>query len=737
MNYLTAADALEEISGAVKANNAVLYCRRGLSYSAGYPSYAELTRALVDWARKYDLVTRDFADDAAKAIDHKAHLSSIVDYIDLRVQDRQLLAREFVSRRYPQASQSDLPAIHKLVARIPWSALISVTYDNLLETAFAGLQVLGPNESDEISTNLVSARTFILRLLGSAESGEGIILGATRFDQMTQRYPRLLEALRWIFHNRTVVFLGSSIESVEFMLSRFSTLSTSSTHIAILNQRSEAFEVRASQLAAKFPIKIVRVEYSANKNPARDMLAGIVAMTRVKKDTEPHAVPLSPPKVKSLRLVNVGPFEDEEFQFSSDLNVMIGDNGVGKSTVLKALAFVLSGGEPREVAAGLVRSGESVGKIEVTVTRAGQVALSDNTYAVEIDCRGTKTEVRLEPSRPIDSESWLALGFPALRTITGNRSRGPEIETKRIGPNSSDLAPLLYGGSDPRMDSLRQWLVNLDYQRASASEARKNEIDSARDRVFSLITELAPEYRMEQPIVMPSDFKILIGTPDGKVPLEQLSQGLLSLLGWVGVVAQRLYEARDVSVTETENAIVLVDEIDAHLHPNWQRKILWALRKIFPGIQFLVTTHSPLVVAGLSSDHLIRLARVSGRVARLELENDVAYGRVDQILLTTLFGLRSVVDPETEGMLERYRHLGGRERNAEEEKDYNELEATLFQRIPPTAENYAERKKIQQDHVASFESISRMLMNVVPEVSAHLANQAKALMGKGQAEEES
>jgi len=108
-----------------------------------------------------------------------------------------------------------------------------------------------------------------------------------------------------------------------------------------------------------------------------------------------------------------------------------------------------------------------------------------------------------------------------------------------------------------------------------------------------------------------------------------------------------------------EPAIVLVDEIDLHLHPRWQRSIMSYLSNLFPNTQFVATAHSPLVVQAATDANIVVLRREGDHVV---IDNDPAIvrnWRVDQILTSELFGLESARPPQLDGLLrERERILG-------------------------------------------------------------------------------
>jgi predicted ATP-binding protein involved in virulence len=100
-----------------------------------------------------------------------------------------------------------------------------------------------------------------------------------------------------------------------------------------------------------------------------------------------------------------------------------------------------------------------------------------------------------------------------------------------------------------------------------------------------------------------------------------------------------------------EPAVVLVDEIDLHLHPKWQRDLMGFLTRLFPNTQFIATAHSPLVVQAASDANVVLLRREDDHVI---IDNDVKAihnWRVDQILTSDLFGLESARPPQLDGLL--------------------------------------------------------------------------------------
>lgn len=99
----------------------------------------------------------------------------------------------------------------------------------------------------------------------------------------------------------------------------------------------------------------------------------------------------------------------------------------------------------------------------------------------------------------------------------------------------------------------------------------------------------------------------MIDIGDGnEFPFILLSEGYRNTLGLIADIAYRMAELNPHVTTDTPG-VVLIDEIDLHLHPKWQRIIVGDLKRIFPNCQFIVTTHSPFIIQSLKAEELIRL----------------------------------------------------------------------------------------------------------------------------------
>jgi len=185
--------------------------------------------------------------------------------------------------------------------------------------------------------------------------------------------------------------------------------------------------------------------------------------------------------------------------------------------------------------------------------------------------------------------------------------------------------------------------------------------------------------------VLPENAEFNSVTPEGRilfdiggqrVPTISLSDGYRSILALAGDLIWRLIMAfPESSDPLQESGVVLIDELDIHLHPKWQRDVARVLRAIFPRLQFFVATHSPLVAAGAGDDALtLRFNFHDGRSTVGKVEN-IAAMNVDRILQSEAFGLLSAYSPQTEEKIQRYDELTrkGNRRSVQENDELRPL----------------------------------------------------------------
>lgn len=226
-----------------------------------------------------------------------------------------------------------------------------------------------------------------------------------------------------------------------------------------------------------------------------------------------------------------------------------------------------------------------------------------------------------------------------------------------------------------------EWLLQADYL-ALARTSIQEQARERRDQLIEALTNLLPdvsEIRFVQPTEIGQKPRVEVQVPYGWVRISDLSLGYRALIAWIVDFASRMFERYPESDNPlAEPAIVLVDEIDLHLHPKWQRKLISYLTERFPNTQFIVTAHSPLIVQAATDANIVLLRREGDYVV---IDNDVEAirgWRIDQVLTSDLFGLETARPPEYDVLMaERTKLLSKAKLTKKDEARLKKLEAEI------------------------------------------------------------
>lgn len=215
---------------------------------------------------------------------------------------------------------------------------------------------------------------------------------------------------------------------------------------------------------------------------------------------------------------------------------------------------------------------------------------------------------------------------------------------------------------DVALINAEEWLLQADYAAHAATDAAtRRRAMKRRADVKRVLIRLLPDVenirfaRLTKKSLKPG---VEVQTPYGWVSIKDLSLGYKTLIAWMVDFASRMFDRYPESADPlAEPAVVLVDEIDLHLHPKWQRELIGFLSELFPNTQFIATTHSPLVVQAATDANLVVLRREGDHVV---IDNDVESvegWRVDQILTGEPFELESARPPQFDELLAARREI--------------------------------------------------------------------------------
>ena len=685
----------QELIEACVGGECILFAGSGLSARAGMPVWRDFVGAMLEWARKNSFVDESKYSTQLEALS-LGEANAVADNVVSAFGTNQESLIEFINSISLRGRP--LPTVCHIITQIPFLAALTTNLDDLLERAYGpNSEVYSPQDGDALNKAADQRKFYLLKLYGTPERPDTLVLSPAAYKAMVDlnlRFSRFIDSL---FFANSVLFIGTSLEGIETFLGSF-TIRTSlpRNHFALVAVSGLAWRVKAEALQRRYKIQVIPYTATEDHPEVETFLTQLQASVGESALLAPDTLQKKS-RLVSMHLNDIGPFHEltlpliaREDTLDADLRnwtVLLGDNGVGKSTILKALAAVVAGPEAKEFSGPLVRSGVDSGSIRITTDR------TVSGYEMRIDRDGDSVEVDCKPGDFVKKERTLILGFGPLRSVSRQRPRGPSPQSQGQISNA-DVLPLLRGDIDSRMDKLKQWIVNLNSNAQSErlKGNKNNQHEKLLSRFQSVIAELAPGLKIRS-IVVDQHFQVTMQLPDGSIPIESLSQGATALLGWVGVLLQRMYEVyfdpREPQADPLQqHAVVLIDEIDAHMHPAWQQGLAHRLTTQFPNVQFIVTTHSPFVVAGMPVEQVIRLKRNrNDEIVRVQADEDMTLGRADQILTGDLFGLETTLDPKTQDLIAKYRELlGKKDRSPEEDREFIHLGLELDQRVPVSGE---------------------------------------------------
>jgi predicted ATP-binding protein involved in virulence len=330
--------------------------------------------------------------------------------------------------------------------------------------------------------------------------------------------------------------------------------------------------------------------------------------------------------LKRLILQNIAEFKRIDIAFNKQVTCFIGQNGSGKTTILRSLLLGLIGIDQNPI----IRQDEHLANSLINLLRIkghnrnemiyeehGSIALTTNQQTEPTGVNYSFDEQKMPQPHDegnfeyqIDESGNLKTLIIGFSQIQGART-GKIQNSDSPKPNVDDVLPLLANEPDGRGEVLSEWLIQLDH--AAANKEKNSESSTERqliNRMFEIISAVT-EQAIHFLSVNPRKKLIWISINNQAVPLNLVSQGFSNVFSWVGFFMKRLERTAPIGTTDPTQlpAICLIDEIDTYLHPLWQRTILPVLTQYFPKTQFFITTHSPLVVSNLENANIYKIQK--------------------------------------------------------------------------------------------------------------------------------
>jgi len=531
---------------------------------------------------------------------------------------------------------------------------------------------------------------FLVKALGDLKVPDTVSLSLNEMRQTLSRSPEFTRQMPLLFDTQCFLFVCVSPDEVKEYMQLFNPGYRPDTPKHFVLTAFDEGNDRFVDTLARYGVELLeyddQVEEDALAAFIRNIgegLTSLEASSGLEHFSDRRVnTQIASQKLQRLKLKNIGPFGSLEIDFRqpevekiSQWTVILGENGVGKTGILRSIALALTAGEAgvQRLANSVLKHGEERGHVELE--------LEQQTVEVElIRNRNQDVKVIAGQTSPVEAGQLLVLGFPALRGAPSSEPGGPSSSTLlRRPPEPSDLTPILSGDIDPRMSDFKQWIINI--LNNSQADSRVKEIRTLLD---DIVRTLVPggfagfdDLDLNHMISLKP-----VEDEQESVPFSTVSQGMSSIFNWIGVLAKRLYEFYELDgdiLPHMRHAIVLIDEIDVHLHPDWQRRLVALTKDFFPNVQVIATTHSPMIAGSLARSEIQVIERFGEGQFGARKPTTATKGKsADYILQSDVIGLGAARSLEVEEKIADYQRLYSKfERDEREEVELAELTREL------------------------------------------------------------
>lgn len=431
--------------------------------------------------------------------------------------------------------------------------------------------------------------------------------------------------------------------------------------------------------------------------------------------------------IKALQLENVRSFTDLNFDLErpdgsfAGWTVFVGGNSSGKSTILRSAALALigpeSGGRLMGSPIGWIYKGQSKASavlgikwdkecdkfkkggggnlketFEAGVRWVTEKKADEVPYFRSVEKRNAAGGRIQTPERgpwSPNSYGWFSAGYGPMRRLTGSSS---EAMRYSISKEAESRFVTLFR-EDAALSESEEWLRRMH---ARSLESSSDEIRQVLNGVQSLMGDgLLPHGMRISRITV--DHVFVKDSRDVELPMRDISDGCRSIYATILDLVHGLYEVYGVDglfetdaqgrVVIARPGVVIIDEIEAHLHPSWQRDIPEWLKTHFPKIQFLVSTHSPLIAQAADPNGLFILplqaddAQVARPATPAEYER-IRWGNANKTILGVAFGLKTTRTKWASQQLRRWQELNAKHHEGiplarAEDKEFKTLKKQL------------------------------------------------------------
>ena len=373
-------------------------------------------------------------------------------------------------------------------------------------------------------------------------------------------------------------------------------------------------------------------------------------------------------RIDAVQAYHIGPFKEIHLPFPektdpelAEIHIFTGENGSGKSTLLEILSFP-GNSDKLTPKIQVLNNTFVIPKFQLDfILKKSSGGIVEDRYTAEFTngrFQETHTSIKVindyfsriknYPHAIFDYAFFAYSGYRKLDQI--NVGAIQEI-------NENPLSAALDFNNSTNPQLLIQWIANTKTKEA-LSLAKKDQQKAAQynnaikriERIINEITDLPISFELED-----NPLAVTILSGNTKLPFGVLPDGLKSIISWIADLLMRMDRLpwRDNIDIFDRNFILFLDEIEVHLHPKWQRKILPVIQKLFKNAQIFVSTHSPFVIGSIDNAWVYKFEKQGPSPSPILSEDAKSY----RMILEEIFDIKKQFGIEVEKQLDRFYQL--------------------------------------------------------------------------------
>lgn len=334
-------------------------------------------------------------------------------------------------------------------------------------------------------------------------------------------------------------------------------------------------------------------------------------------------------KIQCVQITGVGGIENLQLSLNPSMNLICGPNGIGKTTIIECIAHAFGSGQT------------SILKLNAK-SEKGIIVIEYLDQEQQL-----RSELPINKFEPNVNEQIMGTHHLSKYILSLKTTRIFNYQSlNAIAKDSDKPIHITYTEAINGIgfQDIKNWFVNRFLYSAHPGVLKSSHLHNFEiaKTCFSMLDDNIRFTKVD-----PSSNEIILSTPSGNIYYEYLSSGFKSCISILFAIIKEIefrFPESEVKIDEFDG-IVLIDELDLHLHPEWQAKIATILCKVFPMIQFITTTHSPHMIQASKPNQIIALEKIDSKTCLHDMP-DSKYGfmgwTIEEVLVDVM-GMKEIM----------------------------------------------------------------------------------------------